>query len=391
VVPVIGRPKDETGWEACAEASRTARRRRSFPAEDIILPKGRIQYIDCARGILFLLMTSTHALTLAQVSSHSLLQSGWWLPRGWATDSFIMLSGFTVATVFPWKDQRDTTRARLFRRAWHVLAVMFVSNIIMLLLQYALKNELAKVTQLPWWIGLVTLETEYTISGILLPTALFLLLLPWLFDFYHRHGPSLLIAAVLGCAFVAWGAWLAIGNMASRPHLLDVLFVTGAGGFPIVPLICLGALGFVGGLLWKGSAPAFRWCFFIGGVLALMGLGWLEIGSHAMGLDLLTLPFLKLARFVIILCVGLALTRSAALNAAFGFLPIIGKYALFSFILHRIVLQTLHLMNLRLLPESVAELVYGAYFAGTLGIITSLCILRDCCERVDRALRRLYL
>jgi hypothetical protein len=44
--------------------------------------KRRIHYLDGARGLLFIFMTSTHAMTLAEIPRQGLLHSRWWLPQG---------------------------------------------------------------------------------------------------------------------------------------------------------------------------------------------------------------------------------------------------------------------------------------------------------------------
>ena len=53
----------------------------------------RIRTIDLCRGLLFIFMMNTHALTIAGVPSSHWLFSDFWLPNGWATLVFVVLSG----------------------------------------------------------------------------------------------------------------------------------------------------------------------------------------------------------------------------------------------------------------------------------------------------------
>ena len=46
--------------------------------------KPRIQFIDATRGMLLVLMASSHALGLAGVPDQ-FLSSSWWIPIGWPT------------------------------------------------------------------------------------------------------------------------------------------------------------------------------------------------------------------------------------------------------------------------------------------------------------------
>lgn len=60
-------------------------------------PTNRFELIDLCRGMLFALMASTHALLLAEVPASHWLYGSYWLPRGWATVSLIVLSGYGLS------------------------------------------------------------------------------------------------------------------------------------------------------------------------------------------------------------------------------------------------------------------------------------------------------
>ena len=353
--------------------------------------KTRISFIDCSRGLLYLLMSSTHALTLANVASDSFLRSGWWLPRGWAFEGFITLSGFTAAAVYAWNGEKERTQRRLLQRAWQILAVMFVSNVFFLLGRYLLTQELERVKNPSWWIGLVTLKTEYSISGILLPTGILLLLTPLLFRADQRWRlPRLAVGLLVFALFVRTLQYVLAGRVSGH-HLLSVLLYTGAGGFPVLPFVSSGALGFVLGLAWKrspaqlglrtGSAIVL---FF----LALQAVRGLPLPPAATGI---LYAFTVIARFLLILLVGAIVMEWTVLGRLLAFLPLVGKYALFSFVAHRMVMQALALLSRRLLPPTPAELLDSVYLVGTLGTITVLCALREHFALFDHSLKKLYL
>lgn len=86
--------------------------------------------IDLCRGLLFALMANTHALDLAQVAKDHWLRSDIWLPNGWATVVFVVLSGYGAGYIFSVREP-DTARNRaLRRRGVEILAVMLVSNFV---------------------------------------------------------------------------------------------------------------------------------------------------------------------------------------------------------------------------------------------------------------------
>ena len=60
----------------------------------------RIRTIDLCRGLLFIFMMNTHALSIAGVPPAHWLFSDFWLPNGWATLVFVVLAGYGVGFLF---------------------------------------------------------------------------------------------------------------------------------------------------------------------------------------------------------------------------------------------------------------------------------------------------
>ena len=317
-------------------------------------------------------MASSHAVGLARLSPSSPFLSWWWLPQGWATQGFVMLSGFTVATLFA---PGPSTTHRVLRRAWQLLCVMFVSNLVMLLLKYAVIGQWPDLG-LAWWIGLVTLRTPYSLSIVLLPIAAFLCTCPALLALRGRVTPPALLAAAVGADMAMW----AVTSTLAREYngFSAVLFTE----LQLLPLVADGALGFALGNLWK--ATAHRWRFILGTIAASFGAGWAATFAF---IPIVSSTAAAVLHFTLVLGVGAGLDRSRVCRRSLWVLPLIGTYGLFSFISHRVVIQTL----VRVPSVSSADLRYVIAFAGGMAVVAALCVLRRQYSVWDHALRRIYL
>jgi hypothetical protein len=263
--------------------------------------------------------------------------------------------------LFPRGAARDKTRHRLWRRAGRLFLVMFLSNIVMLCLEYGLTGQLGRVLDVHWWLGLFTLETEYTISGILLPTCLFLVLSPSLFEIYATWKPITAIFGTLAGTVAIWSVRDVWGGSGAGGHSVNVLFQTGAGGFPIVPLVSDGALGFMLGKLWKGRTIKGSLGLLIAAIWTEVMLEWsLSLSPH-LALTRLGVTLLGPLRFTVILLMAYSLTQGTMLNRGMGFLTVIGQYGLFAFLLHRVILHAMAFMNTHVLPLMRGELAYLGY------------------------------
>src|SRR3989442_750784 len=167
----------------------------------------RIAYIDMARGLFVILMASTHAMTLAGIPATSPL-ADWGLPRGWATTGLIMLCGFMVATFVREMQERARIRRRVLRRAKQVLIVMFASNVLMVAIKHLIAHETESLFTLHWWGRLLFFGSEWSISGVLLPIGVFLLISPVLIALYDGCRSTIqgvmLTGGVLVCAALTW-------------------------------------------------------------------------------------------------------------------------------------------------------------------------------------------
>src|SRR5881409_234977 len=358
--------RDAAASDTCArEMTRTAR----AEARAAILrlthpPAERIAYIDMARGLFLVLMASTHAMTLAGIPATSAL-GRWGLPRGWASTGLTMLCGFMVATLCRQVDHARV-RERVVRRAKQLLVVMFASNIVMVTIRHLVSHETKPLFTLAWWWQFLVLGTEWSISGILLPIALFLLISPALIrmrDACRSRLHDVVVAtAVTLFTGSAWSVRAFAGDSLLRHHVLDVMFGSGLGGFPIVPIVTSGALGFFVGTLWQPVRDRLdaRTCLAIG--VFFIAAGELAGAAPAIVCPMLTRTVVDLSHFLIIVTLALVLTQWRASQRALGFVSALGSCSLLTFLLHRIFEQ---MLNLGLKPLDVPrEVVYAVCVSG---------------------------
>src|SRR3989441_13121061 len=172
-----------------------------------------------------------------------------------------MLCGFMVATLCRQTVDHARVRERVVRRAKQLLAMMFASNVVMVTIRHVVSHETKPLFTLAWWWQFLVLGTEWSISGILLPIALFLRISPALIRVLDagrsRLHAVMIAAAVTLCTGAAWSVRAVAGESLVHHHVLDLLFGSGLGGVPLVPVVSSGALGFLVGKLWPPLRDAF--------------------------------------------------------------------------------------------------------------------------------------
>lgn len=347
----------------------------------------RVAAIDVCRGILFLLMLNTHALTLAGVAEESFWKSDGWIPNGWATQCFIVLSGFSIGVLFTYQEAPSKVRYRLWKRAKEVLIVMFFSNIFFLALAHVVGGTVSQLCEISWWVGLFTFDTAYSISAILIPTGLLLLAAPKLLEVAERWPKSYMLGTIL-MAFLIETLGQYLARFSSQHHVADLLFLSGIGGFPVVPFLSYGIVGIGLGLSWRRDRRvAYVW---------LSVLGAIQAGIYVAASTNLDIPLINLlnglsgpAKFACIFLVT-HVWFSGLRGIGSGVFQIVGMYALGSFILHRVFLQAsaLSLSGLGFALSSEAK-----YFL--LVVLAFLCVwavarLRLVFQPLDTFLGRLY-
>jgi hypothetical protein len=315
--------------------------------------------------MLIILMASSHSLGVSGVASDSIFHSKFWLPRGWATDGFVVLCGVTVSAVWDWKKQYSEFRRSLHRKALQLLAVMFLSNVALLGLHYLVTHQIATVLDLSWWIGLFTLATPYSISGVLLPIAVCIFGLPYVRRFGEAVGWIVAFISMIALNALARFTVPQLGATAAS-------VVSFGAGFPIIPMALEGAIGFAGGMLWRwlASERVDKTELQAASLLGMLILPFLPLTV----LGQLASTLLPLARVILLVLVGIAISTLPILLHLTGFASLLGRYSLFCFLGHRIIIQSFlplgHYFGLQ--PSSL----YLGSFVLTLSLLGLLCHIR---------------
>jgi hypothetical protein len=333
----------------------------------------RIALLDVTRGLLVLLMTNTHALTLSKVRVDSFWRSAYWLPHGWATTCFILLSGFTLGVLVPGQGSQVRTWTTVRRRSRDLLVVMFVSNILFLALHHLATGTLYTLWHWHWWLGLVTFDTPYSISAILLPTGVLLLLAPSLCALEAAHPRLFAPGGVLVTGAVAWSQRLTAAH--PLPHLLALLLHGERLGVPVLLLLTYGGLGIAAGRCSRRFPTRRVWLALLG-VTGFALLGLLHRGYPRSGVvDVLDASLLPPTQLAVVLSVAWLLLHLRWQGLA-GCFRLLGVYALFAFIVHRILLQSLN-MGLNVLAMKEGGCRYGLLVTSTMLLTCGLCWWRQ--------------
>ena len=383
---------DVPGSEMGARAATTTGRARAAVVGAVQAPAERIAYIDMARGLFLVLMASTHAMTLAGIHATSAL-ARWGLPRGWASTGLTMLCGFMVATLCRQMVDPAGIRARVVRRAHQLLIIMCASNIVMVTVRHLVSHETKPLFTFAWWWHFLVLGTEWSISGVLLPIALFLLISPALMrvlDTGRSRLEGYAVAAVVTlCAGAAWSVSAFAGDGLVHYHVLDVMFGSGLGGFPVVPIVASGAVGFIVGTLWQPLRNRLdaRTCLAV--VLFFVAAERLASLAPALGGPMFTRTVVDLSHFLLVVTLALAVTQWRASQRVLGFVSALGTSSLLTFVVHRIFEQALHL---GLTPLDLpAEIVYAVCLGGGVFGSCGVIVLRRRFAAWNRVLRAVYL
>lgn len=346
--------------------------------------------IDLCRGLLFILMTNAHALTIAGVPRFHWLRTDFWLPHGWATVVFVVLSGYGVGFIFSVRHPPKVRDDALRRRSAEIMVVMLASNVIFAALRQFAAGNLSPVFALEWWLGFITLETDWTISGVLLPTALVLLCGPvmirWTQIAPWRILTLLVIARILVSVLASeLGSSAHAENWSVRFFLLE-----GFGGFPVLPFVINGCIGIWLGIQRHGNETVWRRSMAI--LLLLQIAVYLTTyAPQISNLNLFVATVGAVGKFAWMFLIAHLL---ATLNIRLLAVPIelLGKFALGSFVMHRVFLQALGIgfgtLGLLTLP---VESRFAILLIGALVMTWALCVVRLRFVKVDQLLRHVAL
>jgi len=101
--------------------------------------------------------------------------------------------------------------------------------------------------------------------------------------------------------------------------------------------------------------------------------------------------FLALSRFSLLCCLGVLLMNIQILDFLKAYFSLIGKYALFSFLLHRVILQTIAALFSIMPGDLTDEIKYLALLVTTMVLIGFFCLVRQNIKWIDETFKKIYL
>jgi hypothetical protein len=333
--------------------------------------------IDVVRAILVLWMINSHALGRAQVPAGSLLQ--WIRPTGWATNAFVMLTGFAIALIYLPGRAGAGARRQLWHRSWQLAFVGYVTNLVYVSLRLHLEGALTS----DGVVRLATLREPWGYSAILIPTCAVLIVAPALIQVVRRWGAAPAFALATACAVALdivsrWPPEAFVGSNVFQALVHRNEFVE----FPVLSLFAYGVWAFTfGAILLARRDVTCDWPWVVGAGAAALAVLTLSNAVHASHPGFVVAA----ARFPLVLALGLLVVRVPVASAACRHLAILGQAALLVYVLHRPLLQALDMA----LPASLhGERRAMALLVPTLTTVLAVSHLKMRNRRLRSALRR---
>jgi hypothetical protein len=221
----------------------------------------------------------------------------------------------------------------------------------------------------------------FFLLGVLLPTAVLLLVLPVI------NRPRLQVGVVPVAASVIF---LTIAVQVGLQHStsLDRSVLSFGAGFPVMPTVCTGLMGFLFGVALKRFN--LRKDIVLKSAIPPVAFVLLTPFHHSQYFSALIFGGFPAAHVFLLCAISTAILfipKSPHCKGAFG---IIGRYSLFCFLGHRVIMNVVVLLgrDLRIMnPELIYEWSMRVTFS-TLGL---LCWFRTTHTSFDHACKRLYI
>lgn len=313
---------------------------------------GRIQVFDQFRGLLLFWMILGHAYYLTgQPQAFPLA----YLRLGSATASFVMLTGFVIAWIYVPRPLQSKSLIGMSRRALFIFGVAYVSN-----LTFAIARDLALgQASLESWIQMAMFQQTWTISGILVATALSIIAAIALLPLVKLYGSERL----LFCATLLLIAMHCCRHLELAPVTwVDMMMGWTVFGRSLLDLTLLSAWAFCLSAFLSNRRP---------GTALWAATVLVSIAIYLACRNQVTLPILcsvsrAPAQFVV--SMWLASLIGLWIPAVATPLGVLGRQSLTVFLLHRVVLQ-------------VTMVVAGSHLRGAHGtwiliaITSGICLL----------------
>jgi len=327
-----------------------------------------VAFIDVSRGIFLIWMITAHALWLAKIPQSNALF--YLRPPGWATTCFIMLSGLSIAIVFLDPNRSfKKVRNRLLSRAVEIGSIAYISNLIFRTVQIEIEGTLFFSTV----VDILTFQYPWSISAILIPVFIVLLLAPFLIKISHGLSPWVLFACGTLIA-LSYTVIERITPAAIQETLWFQICFLNPNPLNFFPLYRFSSLGI--------------WCFALGVLLhegILKQESW-KIITPVCFLFLLSCNFIPnfkacLPSSIIfanhfLISIGFAMLIANLQNLIFlkKLLSLIGRSSLLVFIIHRPLLQA---QNFLLMDKDSPETLFGILLIITICTCVMICWMKE--------------
>jgi hypothetical protein len=327
----------------------------------------RIDFIDVARGLFIFWMISGHSLILSHVPIDSYLQHI--RPSGWATISFIMLSGMSVAMVFSDKNRSfDKSRKRLKGRAIEIGSIAYISNALFQSVQVYLDGYLTPDI----FIRILTFRFPWTISSILIPVFFLLLLAPFLIRLSFRLSHwSLLIIFTLANLAVP-------GIRQLMPGIFNHIII-----YQLITLVLLAIWSFGLGVFFKKQVLQ------VSSWRVIMPISFCFLVAINLFPNIRTfIPnfFININEFVFGLGIAFIFASLKILVPFKYVLSVLGRSSLLVFIIHRPMIHALIILG----SDKAGTAEFGAFIMTIVFIAcVVMCLIKENNPKISKGLKRI--
>lgn len=285
---------------------------------------GRSHVIDVSRGIFVIWMTIAHSLTIAGVASDSYLQ--YLRPPGWSTTCFIMLTGFSCAFLSHSKNHNFLyLKEKLFDKSLRVFIIAVVSNILFQFVKISCNGK-CSVESIS---NIIFLKNEWTISSILMATAIVLFIVPFLSKFYSFVSPFGILVFV---SLFVMSVWVVYEFRLDNNIFYNEFYHGEYFYFPIFiyAIYSIWFFAFVNYVISSNNPNKLFFIFFIFSLLSMTIQA--DLFFHQVN------TFTRIISKIIVCLAVVSFSMNLLPFFLADILSAIGSYALLFFLLHRVVL-----------------------------------------------------
>lgn len=346
----------------------------------------RFFFVDYTRAALLLLMISAHSLYLAINIPNTNISITPLLPLGWATTSFVMLTGFTISFILAKKYDIAKLSHELKVRFYKLIVVMFASNIFYKIVPNISLHDLNTIELIDLTKNAFIFNKYWSISGVLLPTSLTIIIISLILNIFcdrYNFVIKLTLISIIS-VFIIYKIKFSEIYAYDRNYIIDLFFIYGAGGFPVIGFVMYGLIGYITGEFLKKhiNNKLITCSYIVFSIVILINHYYVKLPLFDF-IDNILIPTAKFS--TILFCCYLL----AKLFNKLDLLIVFSKYSLFVFIAHRAFLQFYN----KVLGSTLVIGAYRYYLLFVMTVVTLyfICKVRQRYTFIDACLTKVYL